>query len=128
MLDKNALAYINNWKILVESLADLKEQEISMRKIIAANLFKDLSEGSKTIDLGDGFKLNCVKKYNMTLDEASLSLIIDTLEAEGVNVSRLIKHKPEVVKSEYNKLNEEQCGIFSRCLIIKEALPSLKIK
>ena len=110
-------------------LAEYKELEMSLRKTIVDNYFDSENlEGTENLDLGEGYKLKCVKKLNrsfVTKEESEIEKVLDKLPDEIS--SRIIKYKPELSVSEYKKLDDKNRKIFDKLIVTKEASPSLEI-
>ena len=130
-------------KKLQEDLSALKEKEMELRKYIVSRTFPNRTEGTNTKELGNGYELKAVVKYNYKLSDNDIvekTLVeIASIGNEGPFIAdRLIGWTPNFYKTEYNKLiddaaagNENAKKILKLCenmLIITDAAPTLTIK
>lgn len=128
---------LKEWYKIQADLTKLKATEAMMRSRIAKHFFPNPTEGSaeNKHPLGDGTGaiLQMDHKINRTVLEAELDALKSAVKEEGSNLpklpfNKLVKYKPELVKSEYNKLTKEEREVFDRALNIKDGTPSLEIK
>ena len=134
MLWQNAKDNLDNWKDL----------EMQYRKICAAFLVPDKSEGTNTVELGNDFKAKVNFKYNYKLasdnDVVWDGLArIEKLGNEGKFVAeRLVSWSPNFLLAEYRQLQEDKekgskfaddaLKIINGMLTITEGAPTLEIK
>ncbi len=125
------------WFKLKAKLAKVKGEEAMLRSRIFKHYFPAPTEGSRDnkVPLNDGTGAILQADYviNRTVDEQQLEALREAMFAEGSNLpkldlTKLVKWKPELVKTEYNKLNEEERHCFDQCLIIKPGSPQMDIK
>jgi hypothetical protein len=135
------VADIAKWYKMQEELAALKVAESLLRRRLFDHYFPTPVEGSahnkvplNTIDPNDttGAVLQADHKINRTVLEPELDAYKAALKEEGSNlpklpINRLIKYKPELSKSEYNKLTEEERAACDTFLNIKPGSPELKV-
>ena len=93
------------WNKLKLDIEDLKADEMDLRKLIVRSAFPEAVEGTNTIELGNGYKLKGVVKYNYKLPdndavEAGLKKL-ETLGNEGAFIGeRLISWTPNFLLKE----------------------------
>lgn len=128
---------------LQDDLAILKAKEMDLRKYIVSRAFPQKEEGTNTKELGNGYELKAVIKYNYKLsDNDVVEKTLQEIAAIGNEGSfiadRLVGWTPNFYKTEYNKLqddaaagNENAKKILKLCekmLTITDAAPTLTIK
>lgn len=124
-------------------LAKLKATELDFRKYIVDRCFPAKEEGTNTLELGKGFELKAVVKYNYKLAENdTVTAGLDKIAAIGNQgqfiAERLVSWTPNFLITEYRKLQEDaETGsneaksiiqIITEFLTISEAAPTLTIK
>ena len=130
------------WNKLKLDIEDLKADEMDLRKLIVRSAFPEAVEGTNTIELGNGYKLKGVVKYNYKLPdndavEAGLKKL-ETLGNEGAFIGeRLISWTPNFLLKEYRLLEDDAekgskfandaLAIIHSFLEITEAAPTLTI-
>lgn len=131
------------WDDLKKNIVALKEQELDLRKYIVQRAFPSPQEGTNTEELGNGFKLKAVVKYNYKLsaDNKTVEAGLDELSNSGNDGSfladRLVSWSPNFLLQEYRQIQEDAEGgseiakqrllIISKFMTITEAAPDLKI-
>jgi hypothetical protein len=140
-LNQDALLMLH--KQMQDDLSELKAKELELRKYIVNRAFPSKSEGTNTLELGSGYELKAVVKYNYKL--ADNELVEKTLEeiAKCGNsgpfiADRLVGWTPNFQKGEYNKLNDDAAAgdenakkilkLVEIMLTITDAAPTLTIK
>lgn len=108
-------------------LAILKVDELNLRKSIFKILFPNPREGVNTYPIDNMYAVKGEYKMSRKIDIAALNSGRDTFEAEDIDASKLVKYKPELSMTEYNKLTDKQKHIFDFCLVATEAAPSMEI-
>lgn len=128
---------LKEWYRVKDQLTKLKSTEAMMRSRIAKHFFPNPTEGSKgnkhPLDDGTGAILQMDHKVNRTVLEPELDALKAAVKEDGSNLpklpfNKLVKYKPELVKTEYNKLTKEEREVFDRALNIKDGMPDLSIK
>ena len=127
-MDQNQL--LMNWQKATTDLLIAKEHEMNMRKHIVGRLFPNAKEGTNNFNLGNGYKLTAVVKFNYKFESNDkVQEMIMEFERIGSDVSaRLVKWKPEPSITEYRKLTGQYKAIVDAAIIITDATPSLEIK
>jgi hypothetical protein len=127
---------LKKWYKLQEELAQVKAAEAMLRSRIAKHFFPKPVEGSAEnkypLNDGTGAILQMDHTINRKVLEPELDAYRESLKVEGSNVlklplNKLIKWKPELSKSEYNKLTAEERKVCDSFLNIKDGAPQLKI-
>lgn len=117
-------------------LAALKSAEAMLRTRLAKHFFPTPTEGSAEnkhpLNDGTGAILQMDHTINRKVLEPELDALKSALKEEGSNLPRLplaklVKWKPELNKTEYNKLTAEERQVFDRALEIKPGMPQLKV-
>lgn len=131
------------WQKCKDAVRTAQEAEMEMRKYIVSRQFPDAVEGTNTAELGNGYKLKAVVKYNYKLpDNDKVEEGLKKLEAlgnEGAFIGeRLISWTPKFLLSEFRTLQEDKekgskfasdaLSIIYEFLVIEEAAPTLEIK
>jgi len=130
------------WNDMKKAIEDAKNNEMELRKYIVAREFPKKQEGTNTKELGEGYKLKAVIKYNYNLaDNDTVEKCLDHISALGNEgpfiADRLVGWKPTFYKTEYNDLLERKSkgderaikilSIIDRMLTITEGAPTLDI-
>jgi hypothetical protein len=116
------------WYLACDELARAKKAELLLRLKIFKHHFPTPVEGTNTIVLPDSYQLKATHKISRKVDEPALIALAPELEKAEVPVADLIKREPELVLSEYRKLEGDKLHLFDRCLIIKPGeTPGLEI-
>lgn len=130
-------------KQMQDDLSSLKAKELELRKYIVNRAFPSKSEGTNTLELGNGYELKAVVKYNYRL--ADNEIVEKTLQEiasvgnEGPFIAdRLVSWTPNFLKTEYTKHQEDAASgnenakkilkLTEIMLEITDAAPTLTIK
>lgn len=149
ILSQNPLDALNQDQLLMkhkklqEDIAALKEEEMTLRKYIVDRAFPQKQEGTNTLELGNGYELKAVVKYNYKLaDNDTVDKILQEIAAIGNEgpfiADRLVSWTPNFLKTEYTNLQEEAAKgnenakailkLTEKMLTITDAAPTLTIK
>lgn len=124
-------------------LAELKEEELELRKYIVNRAFPNKVEGTNTLDLGGGYQLKAGVKFNYTLKDSKLvedglDLIAKVGNQGAFIADRLVSWTPNFLLTEYRKLQDDAkegsqeakdiCMIIDTFLTIDDAAPTLEVK
>lgn len=133
----NRDAKILAWEQAVKALAAAKDAEAALRKEVLAEAFafdpEALREGTENFELGNGYKLKAVFKIsrNLNNENEAVDKVLSKIEKTGTEgafiAERLVKWKPELSVSEYNKLPEKFKKLFDEVVTSKEAMPALEL-
>ena len=139
-MDQDAL--LMRWDALKKAVEAAKEQEMELRKYIVTCAFPNADEGTNTIELGEGYKLKAVVKYNYTLsDNDTVEAGLDAISKIGNDgkfiADRLVSWTPNFLKREYTQLLDDKSkgskiasdilDVVTTFLTIKDAAPTLDI-
>ncbi len=125
------------WQRSQHDLKIAKENEMEWRKYVVKRAFPEAKEGTNTTELGNGYALKAVVKYNYKLlpnevVEHCLERISKIGNQGSFIADRLVSWTPNFLLQEYRALqeggNQEILKIVNEMLIITEAAPTLEIK
>jgi hypothetical protein len=131
------------WQKKKDAIETAKAEEMDLRKYIVAREFPKKEEGTNNKELGNGYTLKAVVKYNYNLAdndtvEATLEKLSNLGNAGSAISDRLVSWTPSFKLLEYRELiSEKEKGskfasealdIINIMLTIKEAAPTLEIK
>ena len=127
-MDQNQL--LMNWQKATTDLLIAKEYEMNMRKHIVGRLFPNAKEGTNNFNLGNGYKLTAVVKFNYKFEsnDKVQEMIMEFERIDSDVSARLVKWKPEPSITEYRKLTVMSKAIADKAIVITDATPSLEIK
>lgn len=101
------------WQKAKEQLSFWKDAEMELRKECAAFLVPAKTEGTTNVELGAGYKVKVVNKYNYKLasDNDIVWAVLDKIGKIGNQgkfiAERLVSWTPNFLKTEYTTLQEE---------------------
>lgn len=131
------------WADMKKAIEAAKEQELEFRKYIVKREFPKPDEGTNNKELGNGFTLKAVVKYNYNLaDNDTVEKCLNHIAALGNEgpfiADRLVGWTPAFKLTEYRLLCEAKdkgdekaikiLNIINEMLTISEAAPTLEIK
>jgi hypothetical protein len=137
--DTSLEADIRKWQSEKDKLAKAKAEETRLRERIAKRVFTPLPTGYfpegtnnaiKADESGTQWKVSLKQNYKREVLEESETQTKLQLSQMGVPddlISGLIKRNPELSKSTYNKLNEDQQAVADHMLTLKPAHIELEI-
>ena len=108
-------------------LANLKDEEMTLRREISNALFPDPKEGTNTFDLPENWVIKLQHSFNRKIDVAAFSALRAVFAEKHIPIDLLVDWKPSLSVSEYKKLDEDKRGIFDMCVITDVASPTLEI-
>jgi hypothetical protein len=130
------------WADKKAAIEKAKAEEMDLRKYIVGREFPKKNEGTNRKELGGGYDLKAVVKYNYNLAdndtvEATLDKISKLGNAGSAIADRLVSWKPNFLLGEYRQLQEdkekgsqfanEALSIINEMLTITEGAPTLEI-
>jgi len=118
---------LSYWEKLARQLSQIKTEEITLRKRIFEVMFPDAGEGTNTHPLANDYVLKASYPFTRDIDEGALAAMQDELKAANVPMDTLVKYKPTLSKSTYNKLTEEQRKLVDQFIICRPGSPALEI-
>jgi hypothetical protein len=131
-LDQDQLLLL--WQEKKEAITKAKNEEMELRKYIVGRAFPDAKEGTNTAELGNGYELKAVVKFNYKLaDNDTVENGLDAIAAIGNEGSfiadRLVGWTPAFHLTEYRKLQEEaENGSGEARAILREVIKFLTIE
>lgn len=123
------------WERTANEAKELKALEMKLRNEVLKEFFDfdyDDRKGTTNYPLPNNHKLKAVFKLNYKLEnkDGETLTMMGELERAGLVpelVNRLVKWKPELSVSEYNKLSPEHKEIVDNVLVTTPATPSIEI-
>ena len=130
------------WQKKKDAIEVAKTEEMDLRKYIVKREFPKPEEGTNRKELGAGYTLKSVIKYNYSLaDNDTVESCLEKISNLGNNgafiADRLVSWSPSFKLMEYRELVEEKdkgskfaadaLNIINEMLTIKEAAPTLEI-
>lgn len=121
------------WLKAQKALAKAKEAEAVARTALVAAAFPDgLSEGTNTFALPGKWKVKISGVVSRTVDEAALPAVLARVKEKfDVDLTDLVRYKPELKVGDYKKLDVKVQKMFDNALTIKgtgETSPQVKIE
>lgn len=108
-----------------------KERDAELRGMIYGANFQGLKDGKQhTIELGNGYKLKGKRPISYKLDDTINAVLteIAALGNEGPFLAeRLVKWKPELSLTEYNKLSDTYKKLIDKALTTTPGLPVIEL-
>lgn len=125
---EQAYARLQLWYQKQAQLAELKTEEILLRKELSGFYFHRPVEGVNRVDLGGGFDLKLDHGYDYKVDEAALDAVkAADIKRLKLDMDALVVYKPSLSLTAFRKLNAEQYKFVVGFLDIKEKTPQLHI-
>lgn len=143
-LDRDAA--LMAWNDKKAALEEIKAQEMELRKYIVLRAFPAADEGTNRVELGNGYDLKAVVKYNYGFGEATNDEIEETLDAihavgniGPVIAERLVTWTAAFKLTEYRRLEEAEATgnitadeskikkLIDGILVKSDAAPTLEI-
>jgi hypothetical protein len=127
-------AVMLRWQELKQELEALVLAERLYRTTIFESRFPTAEEGTNRVELGNGYHLKAVAKYNYTLanKENETERALEAMEKignEGAFIAdRLVRWSPELSVKEYRSLAPEYKAVIDTVLTIKPGMPTLEIE
>ena len=117
-------------KLALEPFKKMAEEEMALRKLVAAAFFPEPVEGANTSALNGGWTLKLTYKIDRKLDEAAMPAVYAKLREMGINPDPLVRFKPELETKAYKglaKINEAAAKVMDAALVIKPGSPTLEL-
>jgi hypothetical protein len=125
---EQAFAQLQVWYGKKQELANLKASEVLLRKDMATFYFPSPNVGTNRLDIGGGYDLKLVFKYNISVDEAAVDQVTAAqIKKHKLPWEELFVYKPSLVRGVYDALTEDQRKFVDKLLNIKDATPDLDI-
>lgn len=126
-MERKVKALLQEWNVVQEQLAAIKEKEMELRKKIKEIVFPTYQQGVNSVDIAQGYVLKMTPSYTMKVDNDVLSSIKSQLIDEGVPVDEIFRYKAEVNTASYKKLNDASKLKLSQVITISEGACKLEI-
>jgi hypothetical protein len=110
-----------------QRMEPLVEQEMQLRRLVAATFWPTPKEGMNDFDLPLGFKVKYTHKLERKIDQPALPAVLEAMQKHMYSTTDLIRSVPEVNLKVYRELPEPARLIFDQALIIRNASPMLEI-
>lgn len=121
----NVKVKLNEFYELQKQLKEIKEKEKKLRLYLLETVFASSPlEGTET-RFKDDIKIKASFKLNYKLDIESYDAVKSLLTEEE---KECIVWKPAIHLPSYRKLNDDDRVTLDECVVVTEALPSLKIE
>lgn len=119
------LALLAEWHKAQDTLAEAKERESRLRKLLLADFFTSLKpEGTTSLDLGEGWKLKATTSLDYKVHDAPRLLSV----AEAIQSPHLVKTRYDLSLAAYRELKGDDKLLVDHCLIVKPASTQLKLE
>lgn len=106
-------------------------RELELRGELVAELFPKLERGTHHHDFGGGYVLKVEVRPKVALETAQLSVALDVMREDGELgaelAGRLVKYKPELMLSEYQKLPTKFADLMKDAVTIGQSTPSVTL-
>jgi hypothetical protein len=125
---------IVGWQQAAKELDAAKLSETMLRRAVFEIKFPAAEEGTNRVELGNGYALKAVNKYNYRLKnkDGETEKALEAIARHGNDgpfiADRLVKWEPEISISEYRKLEEKYKLIIGPVLTITPGMPTLEIE
>lgn len=130
-------ALIVEWQRLKQQKEALEEQELIARNKVIAFYHEEITDlaGTENYDLSGGFKLKLTFAQRHSVPSAengkAVKAVMEQLKGIGEDgafiAERLFRWKPELSKSEYDRLSPSVKRIVSKVVTTKPAQPTVEI-
>lgn len=130
ILEMDKARVLREWNTAQKNLGLWKDFESSLRKTVVTAYIGDyVPKGTNHVPIGNDYFINAQGKLNYKVDESQIDAARKIMAEKypGVKFDDLIRWKPELSESAYNKLTEEEKVIMGICLTISEGTPQLEI-
>lgn len=111
-----------------KQLAAVKASEMKLRQEVfdVINKKGEITKGTNSIALPDGWALKVVAKESVSVEESVLPAVRVKMREAGITED-VFKFKPSLVADQYKCLTAEQKAIVNEALVTKPASPEVKI-
>lgn len=126
-LSEGFLARLAQWEKLEAEIANLKDQENTLRKELFEEMFPSPVEGTNTFKLHAGHVVKATFKINRTVDKAALGTVREMLAELNVSLDDAIRMKPELDLKGYKAMSSEARKVMDLAITAKPGTPSMEI-
>jgi hypothetical protein len=123
MLTTEQSALLQEWRNTKDLLDFYKEHEAKLRPEVQAALFPNASEGTNTLEIGNGWKLKLVAKTNYKIQNDDGPIIQAIAEQTGA-----IKFEPKLSISAYKHLSAVHKAMIDEVLTTSPGMPTLMLE
>lgn len=108
--------------------AEVAAQQAALLATVAREaFFPTVEEGTRRIDLADGWQLKTSCTYTRDIDLRTVESLRAPLAAHNVSLDALLRWKASLVTKEYRELTAEARAIFDTCITTKPGAPTLEL-
>lgn len=125
--DEVTMEDIIAWDKAAKELVAAKNTEMLLRTRVFKGKFPTPVEGTNSVPLLNDYVLKAKYELNRSVDIEAVKTLAEELKTAGVDVTEVIRYKPELSVTAYKALNKDQKEVFDQCLTIKPGTPSLEI-
>jgi hypothetical protein len=118
---------LERWRRIAEQIKALSEEELRLRKQLAASVVPPTEEATRTVELMEGWRLSVQQGMTRNLDANALDATIAQLQQWGVDVDALLPIKRSLSLAAYRKLDGEARMAIDRIITTKPSTPQVKI-
>lgn len=129
-IDDKQTNLIRSWYVLQQELAELKNQESELRKLVMAEVFEDerMQHGTHKARLSDEAHVSLTIPKKIDVDIDAFNMHKDSMMQRGlIGDDSLIKLKPSVSASAIKYLNDEDKAAFGDVFKISTGSPQMKV-
>lgn len=126
---------IMEWDAAKKALTEYKDKEAKLRKEVVAMEFAGAKAGTNRVQLGNGYALKAVVRYNYKITKNEAVEPPDYSHLPGILAQLppavaqgLVKWTPELSESAYKQLTEEEKKIANQFLLITDGSSSLELE
>ncbi len=126
---EQATAKLDQWYKLRQRLEgefnELINTEMGLRKELFAHYNPNPEEGTTTLELGAGWKLQMVYGIDRKFDEPAMDAVFAKLPAGSRDW--LVRNKPELQTKTYKEMPADLRKIVDECIVSKPTAPVLRL-
>jgi len=141
LLDRDQV--LMQWQVAKDAIEKAKAAEMEWREYVVKRAFPQKQEGTNTLELGNGYELKAVVKFNYNLaDNQTVDKVLDDISKignEGTFIAeRLVSWKPSFLLTEYRALQasaesgsaiaQQILAKIGEMLTVTDAAPTVSIK
>lgn len=118
-------AKLEQWRAAVAQLAIVRDEELRLRKELAAECFPTLLEGTNSQELQGGWVLKLTQPFTRSLDQARSPELLKALKK--LNADAVIKVKYDLSLAAYRGLDGQARALVDEVLTTKPGTPTLEL-
>lgn len=125
----NLKPLIREWYSVKEKLAELKDQEMQLRKQVTEAVFGEPKKGTQKVDLSDVAELVLSQQVQISVDKDEFDKYKAHMEKKGlVGENGVIKLKPEVSATAFKYMSDEDKATFDSVFKHGFKSPTLEVR